>query len=107
MRNQRGITLVEVSVILGAIVLLATFLAPAIIDYINDAKAVMVKADMETVGVVTVRLVTDLGLSCLKKETKASCLGSNRADILFSEGLDVSTQEVVSKDFIYYEVDWK
>lgn len=95
LRAQRGMSLVEATIILMVLMLLTGVLAPSINDYVNDAKDVKVKEDCEAIGATVMRLVRDVG-PCLKfnadgqNQNMRRCEKNNRVDILFSEGPDVN-----------------
>jgi type II secretory pathway pseudopilin PulG len=87
--NERGMSLVEVSIMLLVLMLLTGVLAPSITDFVNDAKWVKAKEDCEAIGVTVARLVRDVG-PCLKFNGNAPCTRANRVDLLYSDGPDVT-----------------
>jgi type II secretory pathway pseudopilin PulG len=93
LRPQRGMSLVEVTIILLVLMLLTGVLAPSIFDMVIDAKMVKVKEDCEAIGVTVARLVRDVG-TCLKFNGTLPCTIANRVDILYSDGPDVLPQDV-------------
>ena len=105
MKNKKGVTLIEVFFVLGIIVFLATFMAPSVYDYVKDAKAVKAKVEVEIIGVVTTRLIFDIGSPCFKKDGRLSCEEPNRANIIYGNGLDVTEDQVAVPDFIYHQID--
>lgn len=96
LRGQNGMSLVEATIILMVLMLLTGVLAPSMFDFVNDAKHVKVKEDCEVIGVTVMRMVRDVG-SCLKLQGWERCTLNNRADILFSDGPDV-TQDDLNQD---------
>jgi len=98
LRGQKGLSLVEVTIILLVLMLLTGVLAPSITDFVNDARWVKVKEDCEAVGVSVSRLVRDVG-PCLKFNGVAACDEANRVDILYSDGPDVTPADVVAVDY--------
>lgn len=90
---DRGMSLVEATIILMVLGVLSSVLSPAIGDYVNDAKQVKVKEDCEAIGVTIARLARDVG-QCLKLNAAAGCSKTNRADILYSGGPDVNADDL-------------
>ena len=87
LKGQRGLSLVEVTIMLLVLMLLTSVLAPSIFDFVNDAKWVKVKEDCEAIGITVARMNRDIG-SCLKFTGTAACDEANRVDILYSDGPD-------------------
>jgi hypothetical protein len=83
--NERGLSLVEVTIMLLVLMLLTSVLAPSIADFINDAKWVKVKEDCEAIGLTTMRLTRNVG-PCVKFHANQPCSMYNRADLLYSDG---------------------
>ncbi len=83
--NERGLSLVEVTIMLLVLMLLTGVLAPSIFDFINDAKWVKVKEDCEAIGLSVARITRDVG-PCLKFAGNQPCTKANRADLLHSDG---------------------
>jgi type II secretory pathway pseudopilin PulG len=94
MKGQQGLSLIEVTIMLLVLMLLTGVLAPSIFDFVNDAKWVKVKEDCEAIGVTVARMNRDLG-PCLKFNGTAPCDEANRVDILYSDGPDVTSGDVV------------
>jgi hypothetical protein len=86
--NARGLSLVEVTIMLLVLMLLTGVLAPSIFDFVNDAKWVKVKEDCEAIGLTVARLTRDVG-SCLKFNGNGVCSKNNRVDLLYSDGPEV------------------
>ena len=87
---QRGMSLVEVTIILMVLSVLTAVLAPSIGDYVEEAKNTKAKEDVEAVGTSIVRLTRDVGQPCLKKATASPCNLVNRVDLLLGGGNDPS-----------------
>jgi Tfp pilus assembly protein PilE len=87
--TERGLSLVEVTIMLLVLMLLTGVLAPSIMDFVRDAQWVKVKEDCEAIGVSVARLARDVG-PCLKFDGTAPCTKANRVDILYSDGPDVT-----------------
>ena len=83
--NERGLSLVEVTIMLLVLMLLTSVLAPSMADFINDAKWVKVKEDCEAIGLTVMRVTRDVG-PCLKFHANQNCTMSNRADLLYGDG---------------------
>lgn len=86
-RSHRGLSLVEVTIMLLVLMLLTSVLAPSIFDFVNDARWVKVKEDCEAIAVTVARLTRDVG-PCLQQTYggSAGCTRNNRIDILVSDG---------------------
>jgi hypothetical protein len=87
--HERGLSLIEVSIMLLVLMLLTGVLAPSINDFVNDAKWVKAKEDCEAIGITVARLMRDVG-PCLKFNGSGPCTKANRADLLYSDGPDVT-----------------
>ncbi len=85
LKGQKGLSLVEVTIMLLVLMLLTSVLAPSIFDFVNDARWVKVKEDCEAVGITVARITRDVG-PCLKFTGTAACDEANRVDILYSDG---------------------
>jgi hypothetical protein len=99
--ENRGLSLVEVTIMLLVLMLLTGVLAPTIMDFVDDARWVKVKEDCETIGVSVARLTRDVG-PCLKFSGSGACDKANRVDILASDGPDVQAADLAgsaSSDF--------
>jgi type II secretory pathway pseudopilin PulG len=91
--NARGLSLIEVTIMLLVLMLLTGVLAPSIMDFVKDAQWVKVKEDCEAIGVSVARLTRDIG-PCLKFKGTGRCTQANRVDILFSDGPNVTTEDL-------------
>jgi hypothetical protein len=89
----RGLSLVEVTIMLFVLMLLTGVLAPSIMDYVRDAQWVKVKEDCEAIGVSVARLARDVG-PCLKFNGTGPCTKANRVDVLYSDGPDVTPADM-------------
>ncbi len=98
LRGQKGLSLVEVTIMLLVLMLLTSVLAPSIFDFVNDARWVKVKEDCEAIGISVARLTRDVG-PCLKFNGTGVCDESNRVDILYSDGPDVLAADVTAIDY--------
>jgi len=91
--NARGLSLVEVTIMLLVLMLLTGVLAPSIFDFVKDAQWVKVKEDCEAIGISVARLVRDTG-PCLRLDGTGKCTKANRADLLYSDGPDVNSSDL-------------
>jgi hypothetical protein len=94
--NARGLSLVEVTIMLLVLMLLTGVLAPSIFDFVKDAQWVKVKEDCEAIAVSVARLTRDVG-PCLKFYGTGTCTKDNRVDILFSDGPDVTLGDLLGE----------
>jgi hypothetical protein len=91
--GERGLSLVEVTIMLLVLMLLTGVLAPSIMDFVRDAQWVKAKEDCEAIGVSVVRLARDIG-PCLKFNGTGACTKANRVDLLYSDGPDVTANDL-------------
>lgn len=100
--SARGLSLVEVTIMLLVLMLLTGVLAPSIFDFVNDARWVKVKEDCEAIGISVARLTRDVG-SCLKFNGTQACTKDNRVDILYSDGPDVTADDVAGDGAAFFD----
>ncbi len=93
LHGTRGLSLVEVTIMLLVLMTLTGVLAPSMMDFIRDAQWVKAKEDCEAIGVSVVRLTRDIG-PCLKFDASGGCTKANRVDLLYSDGPDVTAADV-------------
>jgi len=91
--GERGLSLVEVTIVLFVLTLLTGVLAPSIADFVHDAQWVKAREDCEAIGVSVVRLMRDVG-PCLRFDGTGRCSKANRVDLLYSDGPDVTPADV-------------
>ncbi|MEI6667756.1 MAG: hypothetical protein WCP29_06335, partial [Acidobacteriota bacterium] len=91
--NERGLSLVEVTIMLLVLMLLTGVLAPSIADFVNDARWVKVKEDCEAIGLSVARLTRDVG-PCLKLTGAGACTVGNRVELLQSNGPAVTVADL-------------
>src|SRR5690348_10005892 len=96
--NERGMSLVEATVILAVGALLSATLAPTLRNYINEARQAAALKDTQVIATGVSRMLTDVGESFVlqngaKTSTAAplahgapSHASSNRVDLLVSDG---------------------
>lgn len=87
-KSERGMSLVEATIILMVLAILTSVLAPSIGDYVNDARQVKAKEDLEVLGLSVARLVRDTGMPFPVRTAGVapSKASTNRVDLLVSEG---------------------
>jgi type II secretory pathway pseudopilin PulG len=94
--DQRGMSLVEATIILMVLSVLSAILAPSARDYLEDGRGIKAKADVETIGSAIDRLMRNTGSLCLSlsASTATPCDTSvtGRVELLVS-GAAVNTNE--------------
>lgn len=86
--SQRGMSLVEATIILMVLATLTAAISPSIADYTNDSRQVKAKEDVEAIGTGILRLLKDTGSRCLRVAGTTECTKANRVDLLVSSGSD-------------------
>ena len=89
LNGQRGMSLVEATIILMVLAILTAVIAPSAGDFVNDARQTKAKEDVEAIGMSILRLMRDTGLTCLSdtpSPATAACSKANRIDLLVSSG---------------------
>jgi type II secretory pathway pseudopilin PulG len=84
--TERGMSLVEATIILMVLATLTAVISPSIADYNNDARQVKAKEDVEAIGTGILRLLRDTGSRCLRVAGTTDCTLVNRVDLLVSAG---------------------
>ncbi len=88
--GQRGMSLVEVTIILMVLSIVTAVLSPSIADYVDDARQVKAKEDVEAIGVSVARLIKDTGYPFMVESGAVTLVDrfkmANRADLAFSTG---------------------
>jgi Tfp pilus assembly protein PilE len=84
---ERGMSLVEATIILLILATLTAVLAPSMGDYLEDARQTKAKEDVEALGIGIKRLLRDTGLKGLALTSGTAALTlNNRSDLLTSDG---------------------
>lgn len=96
-KGQKGLSLVEVTIMLLVLMLLTSVLAPSFWDFIHDAQWVKVKEDCEAIGISFTRLTRDIG-PCVEKTAGLGCTNANRVDVMYSLGDAISVDLVTAPD---------
>jgi type II secretory pathway pseudopilin PulG len=93
MRSERGVSLVEATVVLGVVAMLTAVLAPGVRGYVQTAQQSAARRDVEEIGAALVRMLADTGdLWVLRDGNGAAATdapshaASNRVDLLVSDG---------------------
>jgi type II secretory pathway pseudopilin PulG len=85
--SERGMSLVEATIILMVLAVLTSVIAPSIADYTQDARQTKAKEDVEAIGTAIKRLIRDTGVGCITDTPGTTqCNLVNRVDVLFSNG---------------------
>jgi len=95
LRAERGMSLVEATIILMVLAVLTAVIAPSAGDYIEDARNTKAKEDVEAIGMAIYRVVRDTGMPCLTRDTAGAggaCAIANKVELLVS-GDAVNTNE--------------
>jgi type II secretory pathway pseudopilin PulG len=92
-RRERGMSLIEATIILMVLFVLTAVMSPAIGDYVEDARHTKGKEDVKAIGISISRLQRDIG-SCLRIDGTAGCTMANRVEILRSNGPDVGAADL-------------
>lgn len=96
--SERGMSLVEVTVILMVLTMLTAVIAPSAGDYIEDSRNTKAKEDVEVIGMGIARVLRDTGLQCISL-TGASCTKANKVEVLISgpdEALNLPTSDAAA-----------
>ena len=83
-KGQRGLSLIEVTIMLLVLMLLTSVLAPSIFDFVTDAQWVKVKEDCEVLAISVARLIKDVGPRLIDRPGGA--YPANKLDIMVSDG---------------------
>jgi len=86
-RGERGITLMEVIVMLAVVGVLAAVLSPMILNYLDDAKKSKAESDVKAIGGMILRLTRDVAHFPLFKDGTQTT-GKPDFDILRGPGND-------------------
>lgn len=92
-------SLVEATAILMVSSILTSVLSPSIYEYVQDARAMKAKEDVEGIGIAIVRLLKDTGFPFLVEDATVTALDRfknlNRADLAISSGNTPAVQSGV------------
>jgi type II secretory pathway pseudopilin PulG len=86
LKSERGMSLVEATIILMVLAILTSVLAPSVGDYVNDARQTKAKEDIEAIGTAIMRMLRDTGKPFPQIAVGTNYDHDNRVDLLVSEG---------------------
>ncbi len=86
LKEQRGLSLIEVTIMLLVLMLLTSVLAPSIFDFVVDAQWVKVKEDCEVLAISVARLVRDVGPNLYTKNGGQTAYLTYKMDLMLSDG---------------------
>jgi len=90
LKGQRGMSLVEATIILMVLAIVTAVLSPSMNDYVNDARRIKAKEDVEAIGISISRLMKDTGFPFLVEDATVTAADrfemANRADLAVSTG---------------------
>ena len=93
MRSDRGVSLVEATLILGVMAMLSAVMAPSIRGYVQTAQQAAARRDVEELGAALVRMLTDTGELWVSRDGNGASAtdplshgAANRVDLLVSDG---------------------
>jgi hypothetical protein len=93
MRSERGLSLVEASIILMVFSALAAIMAPSVRDYVFTSQQAAAEADVQTLGAALARMLEDVGESAILRDGNGasatappSRASANRVDLLLTDG---------------------
>jgi type II secretory pathway pseudopilin PulG len=91
--GERGVSLIEASIVLSVFALLTAVLAPSIGGYVSDAQHAAAKRDIEVIGTAMTRMLSDVGEAWILRDgnggaatTLPSHAAGNRVDLLVGSG---------------------
>lgn len=88
--SQRGMSMVEATIILMVLAILTAVLAPTINNYVNDARRVKAQEDTEAIGITLVQMLKDMGAPFPLIDPAAALATrynmANRVELLYSRG---------------------
>ncbi|MEW5983916.1 MAG: hypothetical protein AB1806_16305 [Acidobacteriota bacterium] len=100
LKSHKGLSLVEVTIMLLVLMLLTSVLAPSIFDFIKDAARVKVKEDCEAIAVSIARLFRDTNcVAQVAGTVPVDCQMDNIAGILYSDGGEAAIDLVAAPNF--------
>jgi type II secretory pathway pseudopilin PulG len=100
LRGDRGMSLVEASIILMTLATLTAVIAPTAGSYLEDARNTAAKEETEAIGTAILQLMNDVGTRCLRMEAHLDCSLTNRVDLLLSQGVDPAIDLTSAPDFV-------
>ena len=92
-RDCWGFTATEVTTVLTAITILSGVAAPAVNNYVEDAKLIRARSDVRTISVSLIRLFSDVGVQRARESGWASY------DLLVGAGLAPMTETPAARSW--------
>ena len=83
-KGQKGLSLIEVTIMLLVLMLLTSVLAPSIFDFVQDAQWVKVKEDCEVLAISVARLIKDVGSKLI--DQPGGSYPEEKLDLIVSDG---------------------
>lgn len=87
LHQEKGLTLIETTVILAVVTVLSGMLAPSILQFIEDAKITQAENDVRVISAGLSRFFQDTGHFPVTFDTVQGGLGTHFIDVLVSDGL--------------------
>jgi type II secretory pathway pseudopilin PulG len=84
--SERGMSLVEATIILMTLAILTGVLSPSIGDYVSDARQTKAKEDVEALSTSIARMLRDVGKPFPLISDGTTYTSANRVDLLITEG---------------------
>ena len=100
---EKGMSLVEATIILMVLAILTAVIAPSAGDYVSEARNIKAKEDVESIGTGLMRMLRDTGSRCVRYNGAVDCTKANRVDLLVSAGNDPNT--VTATEYTYADGD--
>jgi type II secretory pathway pseudopilin PulG len=93
MRSDRGLSLIEATIVLMVLSALASIMAPPVLEYVRTAERAAASHDVAEIGAALARMLDDLGESSVLRDgngasstTPPSHAAANRVDMLVTHG---------------------
>jgi len=87
-RAERGMSLVEATIILMVLASLTAIIAPSAANYAQDARQTAAKEEVEAIGTAILQMLQDTGSRCMRLVGTTECTVTNRVDLLVTSGND-------------------
>ncbi len=86
MKKEKGFTLIELTVVLAVLVILAFLLTPSILKFINDSRIARAQQDVKTIAGVVMQFYKDTGFFPRTSDSVGGGPGVNVVDMLVGPG---------------------
>lgn len=104
MRSERGITIIETTVILSVLFILAGAMSPIVSESVTTARAVKAKNDASMIAIALINLQNDLGVNALTS-SGADAFGAAAFGAALQSAPAISLPEVLSSAGLNPEVE--